>query len=415
MLRAAHAIVLAAICLLTLGVVMVTSAGATVADPAPLTLERIATSRHAIYAGVAVAALFCAWAAPMRRLARAFVPEGGQREGWLTLILGGLFLLSIALLAYLPGLAHEVNGSRRWVALPGLKGLSFQPSEVVKWGLVALLAASLARAGSRIGSFTLGLAPLLVASGLIILAVAREDLGTGVLLACVTALMLLAGGARPAHLAMLAPPATAGLGLLVWIEPYRLQRIRVFFDAPFNDPQASGYHLVQSLVTIAGGEGLGRGLGHGIQKFGYLPEDQTDFLFAVIAEELGLGGVALVVSLYLAILWSILAIARAEPRPALKLFAIGVGATLGIQAAINLLVVTGWAPTKGIPLPLLSAGGTGWILTAASLGLVAAIGRSQPAEALAALQATGPNDAEDWEEQHDWEEEPDEQDLVLAP
>ncbi|MEL7474480.1 MAG: FtsW/RodA/SpoVE family cell cycle protein, partial [Planctomycetota bacterium] len=136
-------------------------------------------------------------------------------------------------------------------------------------------------------------------------------------------------------------------------------------------------HIIQSLGAIAGAGPFGRGLGHGLQKFGYLPEDTTDFLFAIVCEELGLAGAAMVCFIYAALINSLVAVARRETSVALRTLVVGVTATIGLQAAINLLVVTGLAPTKGIALPLMSAGGTGWILTAGAIGLVVSIDRSQ--------------------------------------
>ena len=151
--------------------------------------------------------------------------------------------------------------------------------------------------------------------------------------------------------------------------PYRLERIKSFLD-PYQDPEGKGYHMIQSMLAVSGGQIHGRGLGHGLQKFGYLPEDQTDLLFAIICEELGVFGAAIVVFLYAALIWAALSIIRKQTNPVLKLVAIGITATVGLQALINMAVVTGLGPTKGIALPLLSSGGTGWILTAACLGLL---------------------------------------------
>ena len=145
--------------------------------------------------------------------------------------------------------------------------------------------------------------------------------------------------------------------------PYRLQRLTVFLN-PWADPLGAGYHPIQSMLTIAQGGLIGRGLGNGIQKFGYLPEDTTDFIFAVVCEELGLTGAVLVIGLYLLLIWmgwSILC--NCKDRFG-RLFALGVLTMIGLQTIINLAVVTVLAPTKGIALPLLSKGGTGWILTA---------------------------------------------------
>jgi cell division protein FtsW len=184
--------------------------------------------------------------------------------------------------------------------------------------------------------------------------------------------MLLAAGARLWHFLVFIPPLAAGAVVLIVTNPYRLTRIETFLD-PYMQPQGSGYHMIQSMLAVSGGEGFGRGLGYGLQKFGYLPEDTTDFLFAIICEELGIAGAAVVIFLYIAMLWAGLAIVKRQTSVVLKLLGLGIISTVGFQALINLAVVTGLGPTKGIALPLVSSGGTGWILTAASLGLLVAM------------------------------------------
>jgi cell division protein FtsW len=207
-----------------------------------------------------------------------------------------------------------------------------------------------------------------------------EDLGTGLLVGMVAALVLLAAGARVWQMAALAPPALAMLGVAVASSPYRIKRLTSFLD-PFADPERTGFHMIQSMQAVANGKLFGRGLGHGLQKFGYLPEVRTDFIFAVICEELGVAGAAIVVALYLGLLWAGYSILKNERSQMLRLVALGVLATVGLQALINLAVVTGLGPTKGIALPMLSSGGTGWILTAASLGLLVAMDRTREQEA----------------------------------
>jgi hypothetical protein len=225
-------------------------------------------------------------------------------------------------------------------------------------------------------SFWFGLLPGLAAAGAVAGFIVLEDLGTGALVGLVAGIMLIAAGARLWHIALLAPLPIAGIAAAIITNPYRIHRITSFLD-PYQDAQGKGYHMIQSMVAVANGQFFGRGLGHGLQKFGYLPEDTTDFLFAIVCEELGVFGAALVIFLYGALLWCILSVIKREPSRFLKLVALGVMATVGLQALINLAVVTGLGPTKGIALPLLSSGGTGWILTAASLGLVIAMDRTQ--------------------------------------
>ncbi|MFG0304884.1 MAG: FtsW/RodA/SpoVE family cell cycle protein [Phycisphaerales bacterium JB040] len=401
MLRPGHVVLLCAVALLTLGVVMVNSASMQVrpldpgADPAAaaaasgITLTSILTSRSAFYMLAAIAAMIVASQLPVARLADRLVPRPAEtplvptgrpaRSDLTFLAVATGLLLLVTALVYVPGIARPVNGAHRWVDL-GLPGLnSFQPSELAKWGvipLVALYGARLAaRPGEPLSRFFTGLVPPLLMVGGIAALVVVEDLGTGFLIAVIGSFVLLAAGARARHFALFVPVAIAGITYAIITSPYRVRRILAFLD-PYADPEGTGFHMIQSMSTVAGAGPFGRGLGHGLQKFGYLPEDTTDFLFAIICEELGLAGAVLVIALYLIMLWASIHIARREHRPLLKLLVLGVAATIAVQAAINLVVVTGLGPTKGIALPLLSSGGTGWILTSAMLGLVAATDRT---------------------------------------
>ncbi|MDX2131811.1 MAG: putative peptidoglycan glycosyltransferase FtsW [Planctomycetota bacterium] len=404
MLRLGHFIALIALCLLTIGVVMVNSADMRVASPsgenvAPaITAESILLSRSTIYMALALGAMCIGAMLPVRRFAESldaggaasgfFAPArlGGHEGGVLSPAARGLLIASLALVAvcalvYVPGLSKEINGARRWLRLPvpGLgDALSVQPSEIAKWGMVGLLAWYGAAAAPRIHRFWGGLVPALLCIGGVSALIVKEDLGTGVLIAGVSSLVLIAAGARLWQFMIFAPLAVAGVVFAILTSDYRVKRILAFVD-PYADPQGIGYHTIQSLIAIANGEGWGRGLGHGLQKFGYLPEDRTDFIFPIICEELGIAGAGVVCLLFAALMacgWSIV---RREPLAALRLFAFGVIATIGLQAVINLAVVTGLAPTKGIALPLLSSGGTGWILTSFCLGLVISIERTQDA------------------------------------
>lgn len=398
--RPGHAIALCALALLMLGVVMVNSAGMSVDPRAPVTFETILTSQSTIYMVLAVLALIIAAATPVWRLIPGMPRTGGEGVGaggsggplrrpgevdrwggwglwpmWLAVAALGGVLATV----YVPGLGHEVNGSHRWLRINlGSQRLSVQPSEIAKWGMIFVLAWSCWRLGDRLRSFRHGLLPMLVGLGAVAGFIVIEDLGTGVLVAMVGGCMLLAAGARWWHFALMIPPGVGAFVLAVLKSPYRLERIQTFLD-PYRDPQGAGYHMIQSMVAIANGGGAGRGLGHGLQKMGYLPEDQTDFLFSIINEELGIPGAALVLGLYLGILWAGYQILRAQRHPLPKLLTLGIIATLGLQAIVNIAVVTGVGPTKGIALPLLSSGGTGWILTAFCLGLLVALDRASTA------------------------------------
>ena len=395
MLRAGHGILLCALALLMLGVVMVQSAGMVVrpldegADPqaaaavSGVTIESLLFSRTSLYLVLAVGAMAMASRLPLRRLADrcervAFLPPAGDLG---LLVLGAVGLLATLALVYVPGIQREVNGAARWINLhlPGLE--SVQPSELAKWGLVILISVYAARLATRADNhmrrFAKGLLPACLCVGVVAGFVVLEDLGTGVLMVTAASIVLLAAGARLWHFALFAPPAVIAVLAAIITSPYRVQRITSFLD-PYADPQGSGYHMIQSLTAVAGGGVFGRGLGHGLQKFGYLPEDTTDFLFAIVCEELGLAGALMVLFLYALLAWFGTSIAARERTLTLKLLALGITTTVIVQAMINLFVVTGLAPTKGIALPLMSSGGTGWILTGFALGLVVAIDRTQP-------------------------------------
>lgn len=350
--------------LLTLGVVMVNSAGLEVAPEEPLTFGAMLLGKASLMALAAVAAMLIASRVPVRLL------QSGR--GWRSL---ALWLMAAAigllLLVHVPGIGNEVNGARRWIKIGEF---GFQPSEIAKWSIIVLLALHASRHVGSMHSLGSGFLPpmlcILVVCGLI----ATEDLGTAVLIAMVGVGMLIAAGAKIWHAALLLPVGALGVVAAILTSPYRVNRLRAFLN-PYDDPQGIGYHILQSLSAVHGGGVAGRGLGNSVQKFGYLPEDTTDFIFSIICEEMGVIGAVIVVAMYVVLLLCVLSIVRRAARPFDRMLALGVLLTIGLQSAMNMMVVTGMAPTKGIALPLLSSGGTGWILTAVFLGLVASIDR----------------------------------------
>ncbi len=351
-----------------------------------VSLTSLLTSQHAIFMAVALLAMGAASLFPLRRIAERLVrsdevPVLTHDRRWAgvgTLAVGTMVIVGLLALVYLSGIGKAAKGSERWLRIPapGLGQVSVQPSEIAKWGLVLLLAYFAARRAAVMSLFWRGLAPALIAMGLVTAVVIKEDLGTGALIGAAATIVLLAGGARIWHFAALSPLACGAIYFAIAGSEYRMRRITAFMH-PYADPQGTGYHPIQSMGAVAGGGILGRGLGHGIQKFGYLPEDTNDFIFAIICEELGAPGAALVIGLFAILIWSAFAIIAREHNRMLKLFGLGVVSTVGLQALINLAVVTALGPTKGIALPLISAGGTGWTLTAVSLGLLISIGRTQ--------------------------------------
>lgn len=379
MLKPGQVVALSVLGLLALGVVMVNSSTMDVGRT--ITVQGVLTGKSTIYAGLALLAMLLTATLPILPLAPGVKnptpPEGAIDDQWGGWTLKPLWIsagvvISCLLLVYIPGFGRNVNGASRWlnVPIPGLREISVQPSEIAKWAMIGVVAWYCWRLGqARIAGFWRGVVPGLAAVGLVCVVIVKEDLGTAVLIVMVTSLMFMASGAKIWHFASAIPIGALAFTAAVVTSPYRMDRIKVFLD-PYLDPQGKGYHIIQSMSAVSSGEGFGRGLGNGLNKFGYLPETETDFIFANICEELGIPGALLVAVLYGALIWAGLSIVNRQKPIILKLVGLGVVATVGLQAVINMAVVTGMAPTKGIALPLLSSGGTGWILTAASLGLL---------------------------------------------
>jgi cell division protein FtsW len=286
-----------------------------------------------------------------------------------------VFLLTVLCLvaALIPGWTSEHRGSQRWFDLSaGGYAVSVQPSEFAKLALVAVLASFLAEGGADLRSFRRGFLPPAIAIGVCVLLVGKEDFGTAALFALLGGLMLLVAGCRFVHLLMIATLGAFGMAGLLFVAPYRLARIVAHLGL-WDDPLGAGYQPVQSLTTIASGGWFGLGLGAGVQKYGYLPESHSDFIFSVICEETGIVGAGVVIALFCALvvlglrtMWS--ARTRFE-----RLLAFGITSVIGWQAVMNIAVVTVVTPTTGISLPLVSAGGSGLVTMCLAIGLLAAI------------------------------------------
>lgn len=283
-------------------------------------------------------------------------------------------ILAIALLIMvkIPGVGRRVNGADRWI---GLGPLSIQPSEVIKLSMVLIMAHLLAINPYKIKSFRKGLLPILGLLGLIAgLIMLQPDLGTTLAIAGTTFFMLIAAGARVSH--MLALGGT-GLGLVVAAiaaAPYRMRRITAFLD-PWADPSGKGYQTIQALLALGPGGLFGLGLGQSKQKFLYLPENHTDFIFAMIGEELGFVGASIVVILFFLFAWRGFRVAMGAPDAFTGLLAVGLTAMVSIQAMINMGVVSGVLPVTGITLPFLSYGGTSLVFTMIGVGVLLNISR----------------------------------------
>ncbi|MGH8737708.1 MAG: putative lipid II flippase FtsW [Burkholderiales bacterium] len=349
----------AALLLAAGGLVMVYSASIEIAASSRYTGDNSAyfLVRQAIFLGVALFAATVVFLVPVRLWQKA--------APWL--FAGGVLLLVLVLV---PGIGREVNGARRWL---NLRAFNIQPSELMKLGAVLYAADYTVRKHAVLKSFKKGLLPMLCVMLLVSWLLLREpDFGAFVVIAITTFGMIFLGGMNGRHFALLVVMLTVGFAGLVLSSPYRMHRIFGFMD-PWNDAYGTGYQLSHALIAFGRGEWFGVGLGASVEKLHYLPEAHTDFLLAVVAEELGFAGVAVVIALFGWIVFRAFLIGR---RAALRerhfaaLAAQGIGVWIGFQAVINMGVNMGLLPTKGLTLPLMSYGGTGVVANFVALAIL---------------------------------------------
>jgi cell division protein FtsW len=345
----------AASALLLLGLVMVTSAS--VSLPAYEATPFYFLERQLLFAliGAGIAAI-----------ALRIPTQVWERLGFPLLVLGLLLLL----LVLVPGLGASVNGSRRWLRIGPM---NFQASEAARVCLLFYLCGYVVRREEEVRGTVLGfLKPLAVLGLAALLLLVEPDFGSGVVLLATGIGVLFLGGVRLRHFLALCGGLAVALALIAMSSAYRIRRLTTFLD-PWADPYNSGFQLTQSLIAIGRGEWLGVGLGASVQKLFYLPEAHTDFVFAVLAEELGFAGIALVVALVLVIVFRTLRIARLAASAGLRFqayLAAAFALWLGLQAFINMGVNMGLLPTKGLTLPLLSYGRSSLLVTLGWLGVV---------------------------------------------
>lgn len=283
-----------------------------------------------------------------------------------------IICFALLVLVLIPGIGDVRGGARSWL---GISSFGIQPSEFMKLAMIMFLAKWLSNEQQKITQFTKGLLPPLglvfFAFGLIML---QPDLGTGAVMVGASMILIYTAGARMKHLGGLAMIGVVGLIGLIIAAPYRLKRITSFLD-PWSDPLGGGYQIIQSLFAIGPGGLVGLGLGMSRQKFSYLPEPQTDFIFSILAEELGfIGGITLIL-LFLVVVWRGVRVAIAAPDTFGSLLAIGITSIIGVQVLINIGVVIGMMPVTGITLPLVSYGGSSLTLLLTGLGILLNISR----------------------------------------
>lgn len=348
-----------ALALLLTGLVMVYSASIATAEGSAFTRHQPAyfLVRHAVFLSIGLVAAVIAFQVPLR-----FWQQGAP---WL--FIGAAVLLVLVLI---PGIGKSVNGAQRWI---GLGPINLQPSELMKLAAVLYAADYTTRKLAAMDSFLRGFLPLaavmLVVGGLLL---KEPDFGAFVVVAAIAFGILFLGGVNARIFALLAVVAVIGFAALIYFSDYRRQRILFFLD-PWQDSFGKGYQLSHALIAFGRGEWFGVGLGASVEKLFYLPEAHTDFLLAVIAEELGFAGVVVIVSLFALLVWRCFAIGRRAlllDRVYAGLVAQGIGIWFGFQSFINMGVNMGLLPTKGLTLPLMSFGGSGIVANCVALAVL---------------------------------------------
>lgn len=345
---------LTTVMLLTLGIIMVFSASQVVANQ-DMNDSYYFLKRQFLWSLLGIGVMIVSMQIDYPRYKKYIMPG----------LLASFILLVVVLI---PGFGKVVNGARRWL-------FGFQPSEIIKIALVLFTAYGLANKKERLHSFVSGVLPFLTVMILACLLILMQpDLGTAMTIAGTTFVMLFAGGARGKHLAVLASLGIVAVGFAIALAPYRMQRFLAFLD-PWKDARGTGFHIIQSLFAIGSGGLFGVGLGSSRQKFFYLPERHTDFIFAIIGEELGFIGATLVIILFFLLIWRGFKIALSSTDPFASLTAVGLTSMIALQAIINIGVVTSSLPITGIPLPLISYGGSSLVFTLMGIGILLNISR----------------------------------------
>ncbi len=348
-------IIIPAVALLSLGVVMVASSSIAVAEGDGLSQFHY-LYRHLVFLVLGAGLAGILVILPLERIERHHL-----------LLLLGMFVLLI--LPFVPGLGVRVNGARRWIRL----GISnFQIVEVVKLMLIAYIASYMVRLRPQLRSTFAGiLKPLGIALFVMVALLAQPDFGSASLILAITLGLIWLGGAKPQYLIGM---GAALLPVMIWAATsaeYRMKRLTSFLN-PWKDPFDDGFQLTQALIAVGRGEWFGVGLGASIQKLFYLPEAHTDFIFAVIAEELGLAGVTVVLALFAWLAARLFVLGKRGLRVGQDFAAyclFGIAIWLSVQAMVSIGVNLGVLPTKGLTLPLISSGGSSLLMTIAAVGL----------------------------------------------
>ena len=358
MLRNSRIILFCDVCILIcIGIVMIYSASSIFA------WEKLKDSayylrRHTIYFLIGALSAFWAMSIDYRLLKKYSKP---------------ILISSVVLLVILLLVGREIAGAKRWFRFAGL---SFQPSEFAQVAMIIYIADLVSRKKNLIRDFSLGFVPAMAVLGFVdLLILVQPDLGTAVAMFLVVFIMIFVAGARLWHLGLIIASAIPFLYILIFSVPYRRARIMAFLN-PWQDAKGSGFQIIQSQIALGSGGLLGAGLGAGKQKLFYLPAAHTDFIFSIIGEELGLVGNLAVILLFAVLVWLGLRISSKTKDNFGKFLTLGLTCLLGLKAVINIGVSTGFFPTKGLPLPFISYGGTSLVFDMLSVGLILNVAKS---------------------------------------
>lgn len=344
--------------LVAVGIVMIYSASAIYAD------SRMGDSlyylkRHLIYLVTGLGLMVVAMSTGMDKF-RSFAKPAA------------LLALILLLLVLVPHIGRETGGAKRWFKFGPV---NFQPSEFAKIAIILYIADVAARKGRELKDFFYGYVPPMIVLGMTVgLTLLEPDLGTAVTIFAIAIIMLYVGGVRPAHITASILATLPVLYFLLFSVAYRKKRIMAFLN-PWADRKGTGFQIIQSFIALGSGGLFGVGLGQSRQKLFYLPASHTDFIFSIIGEELGFIGTASIVILFTLFVWQGMKIVFKAPEMFEKLVSLGIVSLIAIEAIINVGVTAGALPTKGLPLPFISYGGSGLIFHLAAIGLLLNIAR----------------------------------------
>lgn len=316
--------------------------------------------RHLVYLAIGIFMMFFAMSMDMERLKKFSRP---------------MILLSICLLVMVlvPHIGRETSGARRWFRMGQV---NFQPSEFAKVAIILYIADFISRKEKIIKSFIYGYLPAMMVLGLVVgLVLLEPDLGTAITISLITVIMLFAGGVRVHHILACVLASLPALYLLLFRVPYRRKRIMIFLN-PWADKLGAGFQIIQSFIALGSGGLFGVGLGQSKQKLFYLPASHTDFIFSIIGEELGFLGTASVVILFVLFVWEGMKVVFSSRGTFERSLSLGIVSLVALEAIINIAVTAGALPTKGLPLPFISYGGSGLIFHMMAIGFLLNVAKS---------------------------------------